>query len=626
MIQLSYDDEKLLNIKPSGNQFSEQIETLKLLGARFEPTKKIWQIGVGKFNEVFKELEPYHIDLNEYDKREIIKYFDNIDELKVINKRSEYRKFNQELLLCEPYQVEKDIRSFQEIDIVRGLNQNRFLFAHATGLGKSYVLAALLSHLRLAGECYKAIILTSPIGVLNLPHELKKFIKDYDEEKTLVIKSISSLKDRLVFDKDYDIIICGYDSFRSIGDAYDKAINKRTKKVKYRKSPLPLKEWFGKYKGLLFLDECHFLGSPSSLRSKFIDMNLQYFEYRYQFSATPSDKEEKMYLLLKVLNNALVNGLDYTNWLTEYCTLGNKWSRYGINKDTWNYQKWTELQDNLYKNYAVKREKSLLNLPTAYDVPTIYTNMSKPHREIYEAFTYEVINDVKKRNFSNNAGLVANLTNTFQYLQLSIDNPLCLLKTPNFDKFDPILQQNVKNFNFERDFEKLKLLDAIIEEECVEKDNKIIISYYHPITLECLKQHLKFDFHVISADVAKEDRFPLIADFKKSKNKILLASINIANSSFTLTECKAAVFFERTWAYITYEQFRGRIHRIGQDEETRYYNLCYHNSIDNLMLLNLEQKGKVLDGLIRKNTLTPEEWKLTLGGDYEAQTNFLRLI
>jgi SNF2 family DNA or RNA helicase len=513
--------------------------------------------------------------------------------------------------------------SFQQTDITRAINQNRFLVAASTGMGKSYYLAGILTHLRYYGEVNKAIILTSSIGVMNLPNELKKFIADYDEDRTLVIDSITSLKDRLVFDYDgIDIIVCGYDTFRSIGDAYDKVINKRTKKVKYKKSPLPLESWFGDKKGIIFFDECHLMGTPSSLRSKFIDMNLPFFEYRYLMSATPSDKEEKLYMILKILDNKLVNGLSYYDWLSTFCELGNKWSRYGVNKDTWNVQKWAELQNDLYKRYAVKRGKELLNLPPAYDVPTIKLDMSKNHREIYEAFTYEVVSEIKNRNNVNKAGLVENLMNTFQLLQLAVDNPLILQTTPSAKNFNSRLMSLVTNFNYQKEVTKLDALDAIIEDECIENDNKVIVFYYHPATLLELKKKYPTAF-VISREIDKRDRFQVIEDFKKSKEKVIIMSIVLMNTSFTLTECKAAIYFERTWNGIDYEQSKGRIYRVGQEDEVRYYTLEYKNSIDCLQLQALDKKSKVLDNLIKKNVLSDSEWRLIFNYN---QTDYLTLF
>jgi len=621
MIEINFDDGKLYctckGNKKDKNKFFEEVESCKYLGMQYDAKKKAWISSVGKKDKIFSEFEQHGIDIDEWTKKEINNYFSNIKELQKIIKRSEYTKFDENILKYKP------LHDFQFIDITKSLNQNRFGWFWATGLGKSYALAGNLQHYRNIGQVHRAIILTSTIGILNLSYELEKFLPNYDKSKTLVIDSITNLKNRLIFDEDWDIIISGYDSFRSVCDSYDKIINNRKNKVKYRTSSVPLDKWFGNYKGIIYLDECHLIGNPNSLRSKAISMNLKHFYYRYLSSATPCDKEERFYTLLKILDADLVNGLNYFDWLSEYCTLGNRWSRFGINKDTWNHQKWAELQDKLYRTYAVKREKKLLNLPTAYDVPLIKLDMSQKHREIYEAFTYEVINEIKNRNSKNNLGVLENLKNTFSYLQLAIDNPLCLLNTPKFNEFDPKLQAKIKNFNFGKDFTKLEAMDNVIQEECIENNNKIIIAYYHPLTLQELQKYIKTGFDVLSAETPKEDRLKIIENFKKNSNKMLLASINIANSSFTLTEAKAILFLERVWAYITYEQFRGRIYRIGQEDEVRYYNFCYNNSIDYLQLEALKTKGQVVDNLVKKNVLSPEEWKLLFNCGEE---NIKRLI
>lgn len=510
---------------------------------------------------------------------------------------------------------------FQYNDTLKAINQNRMLAFWATGTGKSYLLAAILSHLRFYGEIKKAIIFTSSIGVLNVPNELKKFIKNYDESKTLVIGSITELKkNRLVFSEpfDYEIIVCTYDTFRSINDAYYEKINNKKCKV-YKKCHIPLKEWFGDYKGIVFCDECHLMGTPNSSKWKNLNVALPFFYYRYLFSATPVDKKENMYPILKVLDNALVEGLSYQDWLASYCHIGTKYSAYAPDMSTWNDEKWTKLQDNLYKNYAVRRDKDLLGLPDAVDMDLIYIPMTEKHREIYQAFTMISLNRMKEQSARFNTSLVSNLENTAQYLQLSVDNPLCLLETfKKSDKpFPDELIKNVKKFNYQKDFAKLQALDSIIQDECTELGNKIIVFYLHPATMEQLKIHFGNKAHYLTSDIEMSDRFNIVEDFKKSKNKILVASILISNSSFTLTECAAAVFYERCYDFKTYEQARGRIHRLGQDKEVRYYNMVYTNSIDNLQVLI--KKDGIMKSLVKKNTLTDREWRLIFGGSSVTQ-------
>jgi SNF2 family DNA or RNA helicase len=97
------------------------------------------------------------------------------------------------------------------------------------------------------------------------------------------------------------------------------------------------------------------------------------------------------------------------------------------------------------------------------------------------------------------------------------------------------------------------------------------------------------------------------------------------NTSFTLTECKAAVYYERTWSLLDLEQSKGRIYRIGQKDEVTYYYFLYKNSIDNLQLKALETKGRILENLVKKNNLDSNEWKLLFNADMNLEEN-LKLI
>lgn len=627
-VKLEFENDKLY-VTCSGADFQEQLESCRYLHMQFDGKLKKWFISPGKLNEVQNEFSQYGIQMSEYDKMELNNYIEKLSNFKKITKRSERRHYDVDCLKHPPK------HDFQKTDIERAINQSSMLFKWDTGTGKSFALAGVLQSLRDLGECYRALILTSSIGIMNLNGELGKFIKNYDESRTLVISSISDIKDRAVFNDNYDIIICGYDTFKFINDHYDKVVNKRTKKVKYKKSSIPFSEWYGDKKGIVFMDECHLSGRHGSLRADCILMNEKFWDYRYLFSATPTDKEEKFYVTLRVLDNALVKGMAYNDWLSCYCELGNRFSRYAPNKSTWNHGKWNALQQTLSDTYIASRSKSLLNLPPAIDMDLIILNMSPEHRAVYEAFSYINLEMIKKRNDENKNGLVNELVNSFQVLQMAVENPETLIGSKIMDSIEKLeidrkLIDNFTNalskFDYKKHFSKLHALDNIIEYECKEMGNKIIIFYYHPKTLEYLKDKFGTDADYLATEVDDSERFKLVEEFKKSEKKILVASIMIANTSFTLTECKAAVFYERYWSGIIYEQARGRIHRIGQTEETRYYNLCYDNSIDNIQLEALKTKGACIENIGKKSSLTKDEWKLIFGGTVEELNAFVKSL
>jgi superfamily II DNA or RNA helicase len=525
--------------------------------------------------------------------------------------------------------------------VQKAINQSSLLFKWDTGTGKSWALAACLSYLRSIGEVKKAIILTSSIGVLNLGSELKKFMRDYDPSKTLAITSMTTLKgdERAVFDLDrgYEIIILSYSSFSAICSYYaNRGKAKKVARKTFVKSPLPLKEWYEGYKGLVFMDECHLSGNHGSTRSSALLSSLPFWEYRYLFSATPADKYEKFYSILKSLDESLTQGLPYLDWLGTYCNLGTRYSRYAPDMSTWNIGKWTLLQNKLSETYIVSRDKKLLGIPDAVDMPLIEVPMSRKHRAIYEQFSNITLQMIRFYSEAHGSSVQHELVNSFQGLQMIIDNPISMLKSPTLQKIQesnavPKAEVDafvaaVEDFTYNTSFRKLAALKNIIEYECHEMGNKVLVFYNHPATMEILKDQFAPDCAVLSAKLKDDERFKVVENFKKSKKKILIASINIANTSFTLTECKAAIFYERTWSGIDYEQAKGRIHRIGQDSEVRYYNMAYESSIDYLQLQALESKGACIDAIGKLTSLSEKDWHTLFGGTKEELDSWLKKL
>lgn len=628
MVKVEFEDGKLL-VSCGGNNFSEQIDTCKEMKMVYSPSTHKWSTSPSRYKEVLSEFQQYGVQLSEYDKEQINNYIESLSDFKKIIRRGERRHYDDNILNFPPK------HDFQRDDVNKAINQTSLLFKWATGTGKSWALSAVLAYLRLIGEVNRAVIITSSIGILNLNAELKKFIPNYDESRTLVIASVTDLKDRAVFNDNYDIIICGYDTFRSLNDYYDKIKNKRTKKVKYRNSSLPLKEWYGDKNGIVFFDECHLSGTHGSMRSDAILMNLKFWKYRYLFSATPADKEEKFYTTLRIMDNALVKGLAYHDWLMQYCELGTRFSAYAPNKSTWNWGKWNALQNTLGETYIVSRDKSLLNLPDAIDVPLIMIDMSPEQRACYEAFSNITLDYIKKKSAESGNGIIHELTNSFQILQMAVDNPESIIGSPVMDTIRRLdvssqliksFEDALKKFSYKKHYRKLEALDEILDYEIKEMDNKVLVFYYHPKTLEYLKERYP-DAMVLSSDIEENERFKIVENFKKDKDcKILIASIMIANTSFTLTECKAAIFYERYWSGIIYEQARGRIHRIGQDKEVRYYNMCYNDCIDSLQLEALRTKGACIENIGKVSSLSKDEWRLLFGGTAEELNGFLQKI
>lgn len=608
MVSIEYDEaEKQLNVRFGGQHFQDDVETAKMLGLTFAPKKRAWIGEAPLLNSYIEEFSTVDsVEVDEWTQERVAEFIRSLSELQRITKRSEARVYKPELMKLGPLPdklTHDPLRSYQYTDLLRILNQNRFACAWTMGLGKSWETAAILEHLRDLGEIDKCVVFSSNIGVYNLTEELIKFGASQKRDEIMTIGSVSDVSDRGVFSAYPKIrtFVMTYDTYRRIFDYY---------KAKKQKLIDVLISWFGEYKGCVFFDECHLIGSPTSLRAKAILKTVDAYHYRYLFSGTFADKYAKLYIPSRVLDPSLVDGLSYHAWLEQYCELGNKYSKYAVNENSWDLKKLDALNKRLLE-YSSKRGVECLDVPEQYEVPTIQVAMSPEHRAIYEAFSYFVVDDVRAKNEANGLGWAANLTSSFQFAQLSCDNPKLLEQSPRFSEFPPDLQKNIVKFNYEKSFTKLRVLDDILSTHCDDLDEAVIVWYYHPLSKDALVKHLaaRHPF-VVSSELSKEERQQTIDAFKQqTKSKVIIMSIVSASTSITLIEAKAMVFYETSWAYVDYSQASGRIQRPGQDKETRVYTCRFSKSVDSLQQHNLATKGKVINDLLSRPSLTKDDWK-----------------
>ena len=611
----------ILNIKVSGDNFQDTIETLKLNGVKWNPTTKFWNTNIVNLDDLITELNysGEAVELSALDRQDYEDYKKQLVELEVSKER---RLPRLDLMNFPPLKGKPPYENYQYEDTSKALTRNRFLFNWAMGLGKSWALAFMIENLRYYKLINKCIIFSTGVGVFNLKDELCKFGKNITPEEIFVINSITSLKDRDLFNPEkypYKILIMTYDTFKGINNYYyDAAKGTKSKphpsqNTDYKKSYVPIKEWLEGFHGALFMDESHSLANPKSRRSEIMDMNLMYFKYRYEFTGTLADKYEKLYEQLKILDRSLVGGKNYYEWLKEYNDVGNKFSSYAVNPAGWDMEKIGELNRKLLKDYASKRKMiDCLDLPLDYDVPEIYVDMSPTHREIYEDFVKQELGLARQRKLAGESTVKDSIMNMFGIFQLACENVECIKDTPSFEKFPLELQSRINKYDWFKDNSKVPVIEAVLNERVDEESQRGIVWYYHPKTKDNLVKLLKkYNPVVIEAGMGPEKMTEAINEFRNNeKHKIIIASINIMNTSVTLTQCKWNLYVERTFNYTIYSQSRGRIFRPGQTEVCRTYMMCFNSSIDNLQLQNLKQKGLILESLLNKNIIDQRVWRM----------------
>ena len=613
--------DKLVCCNFAGSEvFQSIIAVLKMHHCHFNPSKKYWEIPLFRYETVVEELQNIDtIQISEADQRMIPELFNRDPELKLSPTRLMFRP---ELLKWPPIKGKHPFEDFQLRDILRAINRNRYGLFLDMGLGKAYIAAAIIAHLRYYKLANKVLLLSSNIGAANMVHEVKKFIVDLDPNEIVYLGKISKVKkaDREIFKPEAKIIITNYSTFRHLSDHYYKK-NPKNKAKNYMKPPIPIEEWLGGEPGILLLDESHALGNPKSEQTKRIALHVPFFEYRYEFTGTPADKPEKLYSQLKILDESLVHHLSFTDWSTEYNETGNYWSDFAINPEGWRHEKLQELNARVTKDYGIfRKSEDCLELPE-HMIKKLYTYLNSTHKQIYQSFVKSALDDIKERTGRLST---REIVNAFPYMQMALDNPSLLFENHR-DIMGADLQKVVEEFEFEKDSAKVEMLLDILEERVGEMGERGIVWVLHPDTAhKLLKILAKYDPLYIVGEIEDEKRMPIIEQFRsQNKHKILIAGIPVLNTSVTLIEATFQVYFERVYNFAQYWQSMKRIHRIGQTKPVVSYVLIFDESIDVALDINLSNKDIINSKILSKEFMSLDEWRKIFSASDTGNENLL---
>ena len=576
-IQILVRDDKIYASQLfSVNAFDTDLTIYKRYRCQFEPKSKQWCIPTSVYDSVIDALG----DVEElYITNEV---WSQIEILKTPKRSIEFQRipFTKDDLKVQPIMGKAPHEYFQLEDLSKCSSYNRYALFNEQGTGKSWILCNTLELLRKYKDVRKVLIITSGSGTYNIKRELGRF-SNYDSSDVRV----GGIKNRRPFDDvKSHVVICSYRSFLLVSDEYQEEISNSKN---YRKCPIPFRDWLQGDVGIIILDESHNIANPQARQSKAIHLAAPFFQYRYIATGTPADREEKYYSQLKFLDPALVKNFSYFEWLQEYADTGNRFSLYAINYFKPN--KLIEMAD-IVKSVSTRRfADDVLELPEHF-IQKIYVELSDEQKEIYQGIVVEKLRAIQEFYGGIDSRAVFN---SFPYLSLAIDNPSLLLNHET--KLPDNLIRKVEKFKFSNHC-KMGALDDLLEKH---PNEKIIIWCSHPtvgqelaVILEKRQPYLiNGEVKVPKGRTLDEFKADIIADFQASKNRnILIAGIQVLNSSVTIVEANIAIYFDRTWNYTEYNQSIFRIHRIGQQKTVYTYLLIIDNSLDCVRDMNLEDK------------------------------------
>jgi SNF2 family DNA or RNA helicase len=588
------DNKIFLKIIKGSPAFRNILSSVKSFHCLYNPETYEWEISPKKFERVHEALSDIdRIIMSQEDEKEVDRILHLPSQIK---KQNWGQIYFPGILKVKPIQGKSPYESFQIDDIKTLCETNRFGLFNEQGTGKSYILISTIELLRKHRGVKKVLFVTSSSGVYNIKKEFEKF-SDIIPDKI----AIGGIKNRRPFDNpDIDIILCNYRSFLLISDEYQKERNSNVKN--YRSCPIPISNWLSGDQGILVLDESHFISNPKARQTKVLQLAAPFFEYRYIATGTPADIEWKWYSQLKILDPALVGDLSYNEWLEEYFNIGNRFSQYAINYIK--PHKAESLAKIVSENCVRRLADDVLSLPEHF-IRKYYVEFSDIQKNIYRNLVIDRMDFIQGAFGGLNSRAVIN---AFPYLVLAIDNPHLLLHHTEKLENQTILEL-LGRYKFEKDHPKVEALLDILESH---KQDKVVVWTSHPSVGDKLLSILKeYNPLIINgeSDVPKGmnlDQFKskIVNDFQtKPEHRVLIAGIQVMNTSVTLVAANVQIVFDSTFNYTEYNQALARIHRIGQDKPVQTYILLIDESLDIARNKNLEGKDFINKKFLTKDYL-----------------------
>lgn len=300
--------------------------------------------------------------------------------------------------------------------------------------------------------------------------------------------------------------------------------------------------------GVIIVDECHYLKSTTSKRTKNLLPILQNASRLILMSGTPAvSRPLELFTIFQAIDKSIFP--TFSEYGMRYCN-GRRIRHYYDYKGCSNAE---ELNFLINRYYMIRRLKDdvLSQLPP------------KSRRQII---------------------IKCNTRCDIKNLQLIGDN----------------VEQTVTSLYRDAAAVKLDPVKLYIE-TILEKNIKCIIFAHHNVMMEGLSEFLKdkkVKFIKIDGTVLSSHRHKLVKDFQNNPDiTVALLSITACSTGLTLTSAKLVIFAELYWNPGTLLQAEDRIHRIGQNSSVDIHYIVCKGTVDEYVWPVLMKKLNVLQSL-----------------------------
>ena len=490
---------------------------------------------------------------------------------------------NKMPIKTEPYEHQKEAFDFA----MSHADQHGIALLMSMGCGKSLTAIAAAGALYNAKNIKKALIVC-PLSIVGVwKEEFEKFA-DFDY-KLVILKGNTAKKTELLQKMQgpgLQVVVVNYESVWRMEDK--------------------ILSWSPDF---IIADESHRIKAPNTAASKAMHRLGTKAKYRMILTGTViTNKAIDVFSQYKFVDPTIFGNSFYA-FRNKYFDLVGFGKHTPVLKESMK----EELMEKIHSIAFRATKAECLDLPETTDIIR-YVELEPKAMEIYKSLVKDSFADRRVAGDNSHSKVCDNLEND-ACAENSYDPKNTITVTNVLTKLLRLSQltggflgNDEGNVYQQVSKSKLNALEDIIDDAIQNENKLVVIARFVPeikaIQKLLKKKHIKYS--LVMGGV--KDRMEQIYEFQHDpKTQVFIGQIATAGMGITLTASSTMVFYSLDYSMSNFEQTKARIHRAGQEEKCTYIYLLAKGTVDEKVLLALQNKINLAKNLIDdyKNGVNP---------------------
>jgi SWI/SNF-related matrix-associated actin-dependent regulator 1 of chromatin subfamily A len=151
----------------------------------------------------------------------------------------------------------------------------------------------------------------------------------------------------------------------------------------------------------------------------------------------------------------------------------------------------------------------------------------------------------------------------------------------------------------------------------LESDQKLVVFAWHKKVIDILMEIFKNVAVKVDGSITGDERQKAVDSFQNNPNiRLFIGNIKAAGVGITLTAASNVAFLELPWSPGDLDQAEDRCHRIGAKDTVNVYYLLAEGTIEEHIARMIDQKRKVVEGILDGKTPETESLLIELINQY----------